>query len=284
MKIKLVDLHSDLPTADGLNGNNLNIARQNAKSGIFTVNAIYKGNRSLPEGLEIAKNYADSRLPIAFEDGCYQDFLEEGSHLIDEQVEKLAYKLCSFNPLYISLGWNYDNLLVGGCAQNGELTKLGEIFISCLNDNKVAVDLAHSNKKSFYQVADRAKKILCSHTAFEWIYPHRRNLDEEQVKLILNRGGVIGLIGVGHFLSGIKNAKGRESAFFYQLEGYIKKFGVNGLAIGSDFYGSDAPVFADGDYAFAEILYSKLSKLGIKSDGVERVLYKNAGLFFGINV
>ena len=282
MKIKLIDLHSDLPTADGLNGNNLNIARQNAKSGIFTVNAIYKGNRSLPEGLEIAKEYADSRLPIAFEDGCYQDFLEEGSHLIDEQVEKLAYKLCSFNPLYISLGWNYDNLLVGGCAQIGELTKLGEIFISCLNGNKVAVDVSHSNKKSFYQIVSRAKRVLCSHTAFEWIYPHRRNLDEMQVKAILNKGGIIGLIGVGHFLSGIKNAKGREEAFFNQLEGYVKKFGINGLAIGSDFYGSDAPVFADGDYTFVKKLTRVLQKKGMKSGDVERILHTNARLFFNI--
>ena len=284
MNINLFDLHTDLPTAVGLEDNNLNVAKQNAQSGVFAINAIYKGSRSLNQALKIATAFSLERLPIAFEDACYEDYLLSNLTQKDERVIDLSSKLCSFNPLYISLGWNYDNLFVGGCAQRGELTRYGEIFISALNGSKVAVDVAHSNKKSFYQIVNRAKRTLCSHTAFEWIYPHRRNLDEQQVKTILNKGGIIGLIGVGHFLSGIKNAKGRECAFFYQLEGYIKKFGVNGLAIGSDFYGSDAPVFADGDYAFAEILYSKLSKLGIKIDGVERVLYKNAGLFFNISI
>ncbi len=281
MDINLFDLHTDLPTAVGLE-DNLNLAKRNAQSGICAINAVYRGNRSLKEAIKIATAFSLAHLPIAFEDACYEDYLLSNLTQKEEGIINLSLKLCVFNPLYISLGWNYDNLFTGGCAQKGELTKCGEIFISALNGNKVAVDVAHSNKKSFYQIVSRAKRVLCSHTAFEWIYPHRRNLDEMQVKAILNKGGIIGLIGVGHFLSGIKNAKGREEAFFNQLEGYVKKFGINGLAIGSDFYGSDAPVFADGDYTFVKKLTHVLQKKGMKSGDIERILHTNARLFFNI--
>ncbi len=282
MNINLFDLHTDLPTAAGLDGNNLNVAKRNSQSGIFAINAVYGGGRSLNDALKIATAFSLAHLPIAFEDACYEDYLLSNLTQKEEGVINLSSKLCAFNPLYISLGWNYDNLFAGGCAQKGGLTKYGEIFISALNGNKLAVDVAHSNKNSFYQIVGRAKRVLCSHTAFEWIYPHRRNLDEMQVKAILNKGGIIGLIGVGHFLSGVKNAKGREDAFFNQIDGYVKKFGVNGLAIGSDFYGSDAPIFADGDYTFVKKLTQVLQKKGIKSGDIERILYTNARLFFNI--
>ena len=276
MKINLFDLHSDLPTSELLSSDKIKIAKSKQSDGVFAVNAVYKGELLLNEALAIAKGFTDAGLRVAFEDACYQDFLMQEGKIKDERINELALKLCAVNPLYISLGWNNDNLFVGGCAQKGSLTDCGKVFIEELNLSGVAVDVAHSNKQSFYHIIYNARKVLCSHTAFEWIYPHRRNLDEEQVKAILNKGGIVGLIAVGHFLSGIKNAKGREDAFCNHLEGYIKKFGVNGLAIGSDFYGSDAPVFLDGDYSFCSRLIRWLSKIGVSSAGIERVLYKNA--------
>ena len=283
MKINLFDLHSDLPTLNCLSSEKIKIARSMHEKGFFAINAVYKGDRALEEALLIAKEFVGAGVRIAFEDACYKDFLIDGGVVSYQRLQELSSRLCAFNPLYISLGWNYDNLLVGGCAQNGLLTRYGKCFIEDLNSMGIAVDLAHCNKQSFYHIIYNARRVLCSHTAFEWIYPHRRNLDEEQVRAILNKGGIIGLIAVGHFLSGVKDEKGRERAFYHQLEGYVKKFGVNGLAIGSDFYGSDAPVFMDGDYSFISRLQKSLEGMGVNSFDIERVLYKNAIDFFAIN-
>jgi membrane dipeptidase len=283
MKINLVDLHSDLPTSNRLNCEKIEIAKENKAQGVFAINAVYRGNIRLNEALDIANEFYHNGLRVAFEDACYHDFLIQNGAVLGERIKELACKLSSVNPLYVSLGWNYDNLFVGGCAQNGNLTDYGKAFIEELNASCISVDLAHSNKESFYHIIYNARKALCSHAAFEWIYPHRRNLDEEQVKALLNKGGIIGIIAVGHFLSGVKDEKGRELAFYRQLEGYVKKFGVNGLSIGSDFYGSDAPVFLDGDYSFISRLKQFFEKMGVNSTGVEKVLYKNAIDFFANN-
>lgn len=283
-EIKLFDLHSDLPTRESPLEENVALALKYKNQKNYVINAVYKGNRSLQTALKIARALKENSLPLAFEDCCYEDYLNSQNIVGQESLaEELASKLCEYNPLYISLGWNYDNLFCGGCAGGGGLTALGKKVVQVLNRKSCAVDCAHSNEKTFYALAQLSNKFLCSHTAFNWIFPHRRNLTKEQVKTIIGKGGIIGLIGVGHFLSGNKGRRAHEQAFFAHLYDYIENFGAQGLAIGSDFYGSNAPFYTDGDYSFSQKINEELTKKGVSQKMIDKILYKNAVDFFGFN-
>ena len=163
----------------------------------------------------------------------------------------------------------------------GELTNVGEYAVSILNEKNISIDCAHSNKKSFYCLLEKAKYLICSHTAFEWIFPHRRNIDKEQVKAILQKGGIIGLVGVGHFLTGIKDIKKNyKQAFYEHLQGYLQEFGSDGLCIATDFYGSDATVYPNGNYEFVYGLKNDLIKSGVSENDICKIFYKNAFNYF----
>ncbi|MBQ3572804.1 MAG: membrane dipeptidase [Clostridia bacterium] len=281
--IKLFDLHSDLPTAELPLGVKLEIAKKNSYGGYRVVNAIFRGKRSLKNCEKIAKDFTLKKLSVAFEDACFEDYILDGGKISVIKINQLCERLCNYYPTYISLGWNNTNIFCGGCAESGNLTEYGKVFVKGLNKKRCVVDCAHANKKSFYSLCEHADRVICSHTAFDWVYPHRRNIDKEQVKTILQKGGIIGLIGVGHFLSGVKDKlKNYEQALLLHIERYVEEFGVAGLAIGSDFYGSDAPVYTDGDYGFTQSLFEKLLSRGFTKEEINMILYKNAFEFFSI--
>ena len=275
------DLHSDLPTSNLQAFEQKVACEKNQKGGVRVINAIYNNKNCLDNAIFLAKYFLSLNVDIAFEDCCYFSYLNSGDKPLSEKIYSLINILCSFNPKYISLGWNNDNIFLGGCAGNGDLTNEGRLVVKLLNEKGVVVDCAHSNKKSFYSLLEHSNRLICSHSAFEWVFPHKRNLDKAQVKALIDRGGIIGLVGVGHFLTGIKGSKKNyEQAFFEHLYGYIQQFGSKALCIATDFYGSDATVYEDGDYNFIYNLKNKLVKSGINDSDIDNILYKNALNYF----
>ncbi len=275
------DLHSDLPTSKLTVMQKRDKLVYNEQKGYVSINAIYKDNRIFNETIKIASFLKSLNINLAFEDCCYESYFVDDGRILNEKIFSLINILCSFNPKYISLGWNNDNLFLGGSAGDSGLTEVGEFTVGLLNQKKICIDCAHSNKKSFYKLAEKANYLICSHTAFEWIFPHRRNIDKEQVKILLQKGGIVGLVGVGHFLTGIKGIKKNyEQAFYEHLQGYLQEFGTQGLCVATDFYGSDATVYSNGNYEFIYRLKNDLVKSGLTENDISKIFYKNAFNYF----
>lgn len=273
-KVKAFDLHSDLPTT--AESEKIKIALKCKEQGYLVANAIYRGERTFDKSFELANQFVKSGLKVAFEDCCYNDYFAIGESVNHKRLISLCENIASVNPLYVSLGWNFDNLFCGGCRGESGLTHLGREVIEFFNFKNIVIDTAHLNKKSFLEIARLSNKVVCSHTAFNWVYPHKRNIDKEQVRTILDKGGLIGAICVGHFLTGVKLKSDYKKAYFEHIKSYVELFGVEGLCIGSDFYGSDAPVYEHGDYSFICQIAQFLLKMGYNQTSVEKVLYKNA--------
>ena len=277
------DLHSDILTAKrdfkGLIKESVN----NQKQGYKSINAIFKGDLLWKNVLDIARKAKQNLLDIAFEDCCYTDFKQEvyGKDFCQEKLLALASELEQLKPLYLSLCWNGKNEFAYGCKEQGGLTEWGKRFIEILNEKNLVLDTAHANEESFYQIVERANKVICSHAAFSFIYPHKRNVSKHQIKQILQKGGIIGIVAVGHFLTGAKGSiSAYENAFYEHIDGYLQNFGDRGLCIATDFYGSDAPVFFDGDYSFCDRFRDRLMQNGVTSGAIDNILFKNANAFF----
>lgn len=182
-------------------------------------------------------------------------------------------------PLCASLCWNGENAFASGCRAVGGIKPAGERFVRTMNEMRIPLDLAHINEQGFYRGVELSYKPLCTHSALDFVFPHARNLKKEQIETLLRAGGVFGIIGVRHFLcSATENAK---NAFYRHIDAYLQNFGVKGLCVGSDFFGSDAPVFCDGDYSFLPSFEEKLLNMGVKKSDVEKIEYANAAEFFG---
>ena len=154
----------------------------------------------------------------------------------------------------------------------------GKRLISLLNEKNIAVDTAHISKGGFKDIADNAKIIVNSHTCFCGVYRHKRNIDDEQIKEIVERGGVIGVTFVGYFMTGDKKCD--LSDLIKQIDYFCQKFGSDNLAVGSDFYGTDFLPDGLDDYSGYDKVKEYLSvNLGYKNSDIDKILYKNLADF-----
>ncbi len=251
--MKLFDLHNDFLTV-GLK----EIPKEYGKD-VEVVGALFKGDRSFSEILSLAEKYPI----VAFEDAGYDDF----------SVEKIE----KFRPVYVGLTWNVENRYGYGCNYPYGLKSDGFGLIKDLNAANIAVDTAHLSKGGFIDVIENADSVINSHTCFCGAYSHKRNIEDWQIKLISEKGGIVGMTLCGYFTTSGKTCKIED--IICQIDYFSQKFGVENLAVGTDFYGTDFLPCENGDYSFFDTLKANLMIKGYKEEDVEKIFYGNINKF-----
>ena len=215
-----------------------------------------------------------------------RDFVNSVPHLF-LGVEDLHFlsknnleKFVSMRPVYAGLTWNSANCLAGGASESGKVTAFGKSVIKCLEANNIKIDTAHLNEDSFMDVSKiSSKPLFCSHTAFFGLNPHARNLKDYQIKMIIDSGGLVGLCLVSDFLIGSKKCDTKD--IVSHIDYFACKFGVNNIAIGTDFYGTkNLPKHATTYKDLISNLSHSLQELGYTEKCINKIFYDNASSFF----
>jgi len=123
---------------------------------------------------------------------------------------------------------------------DGGLGRRGTHVIKRLNDLRVLVDLAHISPESFTQAAalhDRSLPLICTHTGVSGAFRSWRNLDDDQLRVIANSGGTIGVIFHSPYLEG-RYFGGRASAIVDHMQHIIDTVGDDHVSLGSDWDGA----------------------------------------------
>ncbi len=249
----VADFHNDILTSEGFKGLPLNYSEHKI------VTAIFRGERSFDEAIALSRF---SNL-LAFEDIGYNDF----------DLEKLV----GLKPLYVGLTWNGENRFGYGCDYSFGLKRSGVEIIKNLNRYKVAIDTAHISKKGFIDIVDSADKIVNSHTCFNGVYKHKRNLDDWQIKLLIEKGGLIGITCCGYFMSNRKTCKIAD--FIDNILYFYERYGAGGLCFGTDFFGTDFLPEGLENYDGFQAVSVALSERGICQKDVEKILFTNLNDF-----
>jgi membrane dipeptidase len=98
----------------------------------------------------------------------------------------------------------------------------------------VIVDLAHINPAGFKEIVDlTTKPLIVSHTNARKFYDVERNISDEQIKMIGQRGGVI---GVNSVLVGPDQEKSTLSGYVDHIQHIVDLAGIDCVAIGFDFF------------------------------------------------
>lgn len=94
----------------------------------------------------------------------------------------------------LTIAWD-DNEFCGTVFGNKSgLTGLGTKLIHKCNDLGVIVDVSHASDKAFYDIASITKTpFIASHSNAREICPNDRNLSDDMIRVIADRGGIIGL-------------------------------------------------------------------------------------------
>ncbi|MDR2202607.1 MAG: membrane dipeptidase [Clostridiales bacterium] len=191
-------------------------------------------------------------------------------------TEKNLAALCALPLSYCTLAWDTDNAVAGGHKGTGGVTEFGKRAVAAMNKSGIAVDAAHLNERSFYNLLDLTDTLICSHACLKETRFHSRNLSPEQVKNIIARGGVVGLTAVADFLP---DGEGARGGFVNQLCAFASRYGVDSLALGTDLFGTDPLKGLETYEKFASLAYD-LEGAGFTAGEAEKILFRNADKFF----
>ena len=176
----------------------------------------------------------------------------------------------------ITLTWNYPNGLgEPHCGeQHKKLTPKGIEFVEAMQDLGIIVDCSHLNDAGTEQLGDILDvPFVASHSNAREVTAHTRNLPDNLIKLIANKGGVIGLNFAQSFL-GTSPVSRIEDIVKHGLY-LINKGGEDVVALGTDFDGIK-PNTEIKDASEMYRLYDAFNEAGLSVEQCEKLFWKNA--------
>ncbi|MBA2476090.1 MAG: membrane dipeptidase [Actinobacteria bacterium] len=119
----------------------------------------------------------------------------EGAEPLGEDVGS-AEAFFELGVRMVSLTWNTSNAFASGAAGTGGLTALGAKLVDRLAELGVILDLVHASEATFWDVLERCgeAQLVVSHAACRALLDHPRNLSDEQLRAVAERGGVLCLM------------------------------------------------------------------------------------------
>ena len=152
------------------------------------------------------------------------------------------------------------------------LTALGKAAIEEMHRLGVIVDLAHINRKGFFDAVALADvPVMVTHTGVSGVHPHWRNIDDDQLRAVADTGGCVGVIFAKRFLGG----RGVEAVCDHVLH-MLKVAGEDLPALGSDFDGFVVPPQGLDDISMMPNLTAALSQRGVPERVLKKILGENA--------
>ena len=141
--------------------------------------------------------------------------------------------------VYITLCHNGDNLICDsarGSNTHGGVSAFGQQVIAEMNKNGVMVDLSHAAESSFYDALKLSKvPVVCSHSNARALCDVPRNLTDDQLRALADKGGVAHITLYKGFLN--KNGNATIEDAMAHLHHFIDKTGVDCVGLGTDFDG-----------------------------------------------
>lgn len=192
----------------------------------------------------------------------------------------------------MTLTWNYINELgyPNAITPNGVeayrtcpntvngLTKKGIEFLYEMERLGMIIDVSHLSDAGFYDVIKHTSKpFVASHSNARSVCNHYRNMTDDMIRALANRGGVMGINFEPEFLQEVKDgevAHGSLSLIVKQIKHIIHIGGYECVGLGSDFDGINTnEELKDG--ADMPLLEQALRDEGFSNEVIEAIFYKN---------
>lgn len=116
----------------------------------------------------------------------------------------------------LGLTWSRRNQVADGSfffpakeGQKGGLTPFGFEVVEKAEELGMFIDISHLNDEGFWDVMEvTSNPVIASHSNCRELTGMMRNLDDEQIKAMIKKGGVIGMNGVSKIVSPDKETPG----------------------------------------------------------------------------
>ncbi len=223
----------------------------------------------------ICKDANDIENFVKSKNKCGAILTVEGGAVLGGKLENIKC-LREKGVRVMTLTWNGSCEIgdgVGVTNPNG-LSEFGKKAVKEMEKCGIIVDVSHASERLFYDVCEISEKpLIATHSNSKQICNHRRNLTDEQFRIIAERGGIVGINFCKDFLSEKKSPNLDD--IIKHAEHFLELGGENSIAIGSDFDGCDVPDEIAG-IEYIENLYEYFLKKNYNQNIIDKVFFGNA--------
>lgn len=247
---------------------------QSLQKGLTLIETFLQETEKYPNQIKLVRCKQDL-LTINKKDMLHALLAIEGGEILCGNILLLS-TLFRLGVRSIGLTWNQRNDIADGCAESGTrggLTSFGFRVIEEMNKFGMLIDLSHISAPGFWDVLEYTNSpVIVSHANCSKLCPHKRNLDDDQIKALSQNNGVMGITFVKDFLG--KGNIGIEDVVRH-IDHVVSLVGVDYVGIGSDFDGTDELPDGLEDVTKIYLIKEELSKRGYNGSDIEKIMGKN---------
>ena len=230
-------------------------------------------------------------------------YLYQNATQFDDDLDRV-YMFHRLGLTSCQITYNERNLAGVGCRAEGDdaergLTEFGRELVDRMNAVGMLVDLSHANMRTMADVIEHSRMpTIISHTGCNAVHEHVRNTTDENLRLLADRGGVVGVCQLRPFLTFKK--QDNLHAYFDHIEHAVQVAGIDHVCIGSDrdhrviqmtpeyiaelraeegsqVVNSELPYFIDelNGPRRMEVVWDGLAGRGYPEDDIEKVMGRN---------
>ena len=136
---------------------------------------------------------------------------------------------------FMQLTYNNQTPLAGGCFESKDsgVSRFGREVIEEMNRLGMIIDLSHAGKTSCLDAIEfSSKPVAISHANPSFFHKSIRNIDNEVLRKLISKNGIIGLSLYPYHLKNLGHCKIEE--FCSMIKNLINLIGSDNIGIGSD--------------------------------------------------
>lgn len=183
----------------------------------------------------------------------------------------------------LTLTWNFENEIGYPNTivkredydpnQRYGLKEAGIEIVREMNNLGMIVDVSHLGDDGFWDVVKYSKApFVASHSNARSLCGHTRNLTDDMIRALADKGGVTGINFCGDFLN--ENGKSRVEDMVRHMKHIKNVGGIGVLGLGTDYDGIDGDLEL-GNCGMMQRLAEEMEKQGFTHREVEQVFHEN---------
>lgn len=204
--------------------------------------------------------------------------VEEGG-VLNGNIERIE-ELWKEGIRLITILWNYENCIGYPNSEKTEimnkgLKPFGFEVVEKMNERGMLIDVSHLSDGGFWNVLETSSyPIVASHSNAREICPHQRNLTDEMIRGLAEKGGVIGINFYPRFIR--KTGKAEVKDIVAHIRHIINVGGIESVCIGTDFDGFSGESTEIERMGEMYLLYEALKQVGFTEKQIEKIWWRNA--------
>jgi membrane dipeptidase len=199
----------------------------------------------------------------------------EGSDVLEGSVEVLRV-YHRLGVRMVGLVHSIRNELADGVADRrtgGGLSELGVQAVEELNRLGMIIDVSHLNDEGFWDVMELTKApVIASHSNCRAVCDHPRNMTDDMIRALAEKGGVMGMNFAPAFVHPVKATL---EGVVDHIDHVVELVGPGHVGLGSDFDGIPSTPVGLEDTTRMPGITAELVKRGYSEEDVRKILGGN---------